>query len=87
MTWFVITLTITAFLGSDHPRYICFLCTEVNGKHECKTVDIDTANREMWKLKQKGWETKTTHSYNPYTPRVYTTEVRWMHIDDGYGED
>lgn len=87
MTWYIIELTITAFLSTDHPYYNCFLFTEVNGEHESKTINIEAANRIAWELKKKGWETKTTTSYNPYTPRVYTKTVRWMHIDNGYRED
>ncbi len=87
MNWYIITLTITTFLSTDHPHYHCFLFTEVNGKHESKVVDIDTANSIMWQLKKNGWETKTTHSYNPFSSRVYTTEVRWMRIDNGWRED
>ncbi len=87
MTWYIITLTITVFLSTDHPKYICSVCAEANGKHEFKAIDIDTANTIMWQLKKNGWETKTTHSYNPYSSRIYTTEVRWMHIDNGYRDD
>ena len=87
MTWYIISLTITAFLNTDHPHYYCSLFSEVNGKHESRIINIDTANRIMWQLKSKGWETKTTHSYNPYSSRIYTTEVRWMHIDNGYRDD
>lgn len=87
MTWYIISLTITTYLSSDHPHYFCFLYTEVNGKYETKEIDIDTANRLMWKLKAKGWETKTAHHYNRFTPRAYDREIRWMHIDNGYRED
>ena len=87
MTWYIIALTITAFLSTDHPHYHCFLFSEVNGKHESKVIDIDTANKLMWELKKKGWETKAETSYNPYSPRVFTREIRWMHIDNGYRED
>ena len=87
MTWYIIALTITTYLSTDHPRYTCFLYTEVNGKHESKNISIEAANKLMWELKRKGWETKATTHYNPYTPRVYTREVRWMHIDDGYRKD
>lgn len=87
MLWQIITITITAYLSTDHPNYICFLTTESNSKHETKVVDINTANRTMWELKRKGWETKTITSYNPYSPRVFTREVRWLHLDLGYRED
>ena len=87
MTWYIISLTITAFLSTDHPHYHCFLFAEVNGKHESKVIDIDTANKLMWQLKAKGLETKTTNSYNPFSPRVYTKEIKWLHIDNGYRED
>lgn len=87
MTWYIISLTITAYLSTDHPIFNCFLYSEVNGKHESKVIDIDTANRIMWELKKKGWETKAEISYNPYSPRVFTREIRWMHIDNGYRED
>ena len=87
MTWYIISLTITAYLSTDHPVFNCFLYSEVNGKHESKVIDIDTANRIMWELKKKGWETKTTTSYNRFTPRVYERNIRWLHIDNGYRED
>ena len=87
MNWYIISLTITTFLSTDHPHYNCFLFTEVSGKHESKVIDIDTANKLMWELKRKGWETKTTTSYNKYSARVYEREIRWLHIDDGYRED
>lgn len=87
MKWYIISLTITAYLSTDHPKYDCFLYTEVNGAHESKTIDINAANRLMWELKAKGWETKTTTLYNPYSARVYTRQIRWLHIDDGYRDD
>ena len=87
MKWYIISLTITAYLRTDHPHYDCFLFCEVNGKHESKSLDINAANKLMWELKAKGWETKTTASYNPYTPHVYTREIKWLHIDDGTRED
>jgi len=87
MTWYIISLTITAYLSTDHPHFNCFLFTEVNGKHESKVIDINTANKLMWELKKKGWETKTTADYNRLSPRVYTREIRWLHIDNGYRED
>jgi hypothetical protein len=36
----------------------------------------------MWELKKKGWETTTTTHYNPFTPKVYTREIRWLKIED-----
>ena len=87
MTIYIIALTIVTYLSTDHPNYFCSVFSEVNGKHETKVLPIDTANKLMWELKKKGWETKTEISYNPYSPRVFTREIRWMHIDDGYRED
>ena len=87
MKWYIISLTITAYLGTDHPYYDCFLFTEANGEHESKTIDIDTANKLMWELKKKGWETTFTAHYNTYTPRVYERRIRWMHLDNGYRDD
>ena len=81
------TLTIIAYLSADHPRYNCFLCTSGSKTHEFKDIDIDTANKLMWELKAKGWETTTTTSYNRFTPRVYEREIRWLHLDNGYRED
>ena len=87
MSIYVIALTIVTYLSTDHPRYLCSVFTEANGKHETKPISIESANKLMWELKRKGWETKTTTSYNPYTPRVYTREIQWLHIEDGYRED
>ena len=87
MTWYIIEITIIAYMSTDHPHYTCFAFADVNGEHETKTIDIKAANQLSWELKKKGWETTATHSYNPYTPRVYTKTVRWMHIDNGYRED
>lgn len=87
MNWYMIALTIVTYLSTDHPRYTCSVCAEVNGKYETKYIGIEAANKLMWELKKKGWETKTTASYNPYTPHVYTREIRWLHIDDGTRED
>lgn len=87
MTVYMIALTITAYLTADHPHYHCFLYTAAHGKSESKVIDIDTANRLMWELKRKGWETKTTTHYNPYTSRVYEREIRWIHIDNGFRGD
>lgn len=87
MTIYMITLTITAYLATDHPRFHCFLCSTVGANHESKVIDINTANHLMWELKRKGWETKTTTHYNPYTSRVYEREIRWIHIDNGFRGD
>ena len=87
MKWCIISLTITAYLSTDHPCYNCFLYTEANGKHESKVIDINAANKLMWELKAKGWETTTTTSYNRFTPRVYERNIRWLHLDNGYRED
>lgn len=87
MKWYIISLTITTFYATTHESHLCYLYTEVNGKHETKDLTIDQANKLMWELKKKGWETKTTTRYNPYTPRVYTREIKWLHIDDGVRDD
>lgn len=87
MSYYIISLTITTYLSASHPYYDCFLFTEVNGNHESKTIDINTANQIMWQLKKKGWETKTTTRYNRFTPRVYTREIKWLHLDNGWRED
>lgn len=87
MKWYIISLTIITYHSTDHPIFDCFLYCEVNGKHESKTLDITAANKLMWELKKKGWETKTTTSYNKYSPRVYERHIRWLHIDNGYRDD
>ena len=87
MKIYIISLTITAYLSTDHPIFDCFLYTQVNGDHESKTIDINVANKLMWELKKKGWETKTYTHYNPYSARVYERKIRWIHIDNGYRDD
>ncbi len=82
MNWYVISLTITAFYGTTHESYLCYLYTEANGEHETVELPIDKANKLMWELKKKGWETTTTTRYNPFTPKVYTREIRWLKIED-----
>lgn len=81
MTWTIITLTIITYLSTDHPKYNCFLSTSTPKGHEFEELDIDSANKLMWELKAKGWETTTTTSYNRFTPRVYEKEIRWLHLD------
>ena len=81
MNWYTLSLTITAYLSSDHPKYQCFLYADVNGKAESKTLDIDTANKLMWQLKAKGWETRATAEYNTFSPHIYTRNIRWLHLD------
>ena len=87
MNWDTISLSITTFLKTDHPTYHCFLFTEHNGNHKSKVIDIDTANKLMWELKKKGFETKVKTDYNPFSSRIYTREIRWLHLDWNYGED
>ena len=87
MDVYIISLTITTFLSTDHPMYNCFLYTQVNGQHESKAIDINAANKLMWELKKKGLETKTTTHYNPYSARVYERQIKWLHIDTHYRED
>ena len=82
MNWYTISLTITTYMSTDHPVFDCFLFTSVNGKSESRSLPIDKANKLMWELKKKGWETTTTTHYNPFTPRVYTREIRWLKIED-----
>ena len=81
MTWTNISLTITTYMSTDHPVFDCFLFASVDGKHESRSLQIDKANKLMWELKKKGWETTTTTHYNPFTPKVYTRKVSWLHID------
>lgn len=85
MTLYMIALTITIFRGMNHDHSHCFLYTQVGNSHESKTIDIDTANKIMWELKRKGWETKTTERY--ISSRIFEREIRWIHIDNGYRED
>ena len=87
MKWYIISLTITAFYGTTHESYLCYLYTEANGKHETVELPIDKANKLMWELKKKGWETTTHCDYNTYSPRVYTRRIKWLHIDDGVRDD
>lgn len=87
MKFYIIALTITMYATDAHDHFHCFLYTEAEGKHESKTIDINAANKLMWELKKKGWETKTTARFNPYTHKVYEREIRWLHIDNGYKED
>lgn len=82
MNWYTISLTITTYMSTDHPIFDCFLFTSVNGKNESRSLPIDKANKLMWELKKKGWETTTTTRYNPFTPKVYTREIRWLKIED-----
>lgn len=81
MTYMNTSLTITSYASCSHPHFECFLFTYVNGKSSSKLLPIDEANKLMWELKAKGWETKTTASYNRLTPKVYTREISWLHIE------
>lgn len=81
MKFYEIALTITTYRGLNHDHFDCFLFCEANGKHESKKLDINAANKLMWELKAKGYETTTLTSYNPYTPRVYTRNIIWMKFE------
>ena len=88
MAWNMISLTITTYLNTTHPTYNCFLSfSDSHGFHRFNTLEINDANKLMWELKLKGWETKITARYNPYSARIFTREIRWLHIDDGTRED